>query len=83
MFIFFKSFVSHIFFCQIWSQNLKFSKLTEIFCRSALLYPYYDSSVYFFKSFVIHVILGKFGPKYDVVPIDWNLALVYIINIIC
>ena len=50
-------------FGQIWSQNLMFSKLTEIWCRGTLLYAYYDFNVYFFKHFVIHTILGKFGPK--------------------
>ena len=51
------------FFGQIWSQNPKFSKLTEIRCKDTLLYAYYNFNVYVFKSFVIHIILDKFGPK--------------------
>ena len=62
MFIFPK-FLSFIFFGQIWSQNLKFSKLTEIWCRGTSLYGYYDFNVYFFKIFVIHIILQIFGSK--------------------
>ena len=62
MFVFSK-FFSFIFFGQIWSQNLKFFKLTEIWYRGRLLYVYFDFDVYFFKMFVIHVFLGKFGPK--------------------
>ena len=33
------------------------------------------------KNFVIHIVVGKFSPK-AVLPINWNLAFVYIINII-
>ena len=51
----FSKFLSFIFFGQIWSQNLKFSKLTEIWYRGTLLYAYYDFNVYFFKMFVIHI----------------------------
>ena len=51
------------FFGQIWSQNPKFSKLTEIRYKDTLLYAYYNFNVYVFKSFVIHIILAKFGPK--------------------
>ena len=50
MFIFPK-FLSLTFFGQIWSQNLKFSKLTETWCRGTLLYAYYDFDVYFCKIF--------------------------------
>ena len=59
----FSKFLSFILFGQIWSQNLKFSKLTEIWYRGTLLSAYYDFyyNVYFFKGFFIHVILGKFG----------------------
>ena len=62
MFIFSK-FSQSYFFAQIWSQNLKFSKLTEIWCKGTLLYVYYDFNVYFFKSFVSQIILGKFSHK--------------------
>ena len=47
----------------MWSQNLTFFKMTEISCRSIWLHAYYDFSVYFFKMFFIHIILGKFRPK--------------------
>ena len=60
MFIFSK-FLSFIFFGLIWSQNFKFSRLTEIWCRGTLLYAYYDFNVYFFKIFVSHMFLSKFS----------------------
>ena len=41
---------SFIFFGQIWSQNLKFFKFTEISYRDTLLYAYYNRDVYFFQS---------------------------------
>ena len=53
----------HIFLGQIWSQNLKFFKLTEIWYSGTLLHVFYDFSVYFFKKFFIHIILGKVGSK--------------------
>ena len=53
-------FFSFILFGQIWSQNLKFFKLTKIWYRGRLLYAYVDFDVYFFKGFVIHIILAKF-----------------------
>ena len=49
------------FFGQIWSQNLKFSKLTEIWYQGTLLYVYNDFNICFCKIFVIHSFLGKFG----------------------
>ena len=102
----FSNILSFIFVGLIWSQNLKFSKLTKIWYRGTLVYAYYDFNiifsnflsvtsswanfvskpefleidrnlvqgycilytyynfnVYFFKSFVTHIILGKFGPN--------------------
>ena len=60
----FSKFFSFIFFGLIWSRKLNFPKLTKIWCKgTTLLYVYYDFNAYFFKSFVIHIILGKFGPK--------------------
>ena len=59
----FSKFFLFIFFGLIWSRKLNFPKLTKIWCKGALLYVYYDFNAYFFKSFVIHIILGKFGPK--------------------
>ena len=156
---FFKILFFSYFFWQIWSQNVKFFKLTEIWYIGRLLYAYFYFIVYFSnflsfifvqanlvpkpevlqidwnvifwclfsqnfnhsyfwanlvpqtevlhidwslvqqwitiymlnmilmlivisKHFVIHIVLGKFGPK-AVLPINWNLAFVYIINIIC
>ena len=55
MFIFSKI-LWFIFFEQIWTQNLKFSKLTEIWYRGTFLYVYFDLNVYFFKIFVIHIL---------------------------
>ena len=59
MFIFSK-FLRFIFIGQIWSQNIKFSKLTKIWYQGTLLYAHYDSNN-FFKIFVSHIFLGKFG----------------------
>ena len=59
--IFKKNFFTIIFFWQIWSQHLKFSKLTEIWYQGILLYVYHDFNTYFCKIFVIHSFLGKFG----------------------
>ena len=63
MFIFSKILLFIFFGGQIWSQNLEFSKLTEILHRDTLLYGSYDINVYFFKLLFIHIVLGKFGPK--------------------
>ena len=56
---FFQKFLSLRFFGQIWSQNLKFSKLTEIWYRRTLLYAYYDFDVYFSYFFVSHIFWGR------------------------
>ena len=58
----FSKFLSFIFLGLSWSQNLNFSKLTEICYRVTLLYAYYDFNVYFFKIFVSHSFSGKFVP---------------------
>ena len=60
---YFKIFVIHNFLGKFGPQNLKFSKLTEIWYGDALLYPYFEFDVYFLKVFVIHIFMGKFGPK--------------------
>ena len=52
-----------VFFGKIWSRKLKFSKLTKICQRGALLYPHFKFNVYFSKIFVTLILLGKFGPK--------------------
>ena len=57
----FLNFFHSYFLGQIWSQNLKFSKLTEIWYQGTLLYVYHDFNVYFCKIFVLHNFLGKFG----------------------
>ena len=38
-------------FRQVWSQKLKYSKLTEIWYRRTLLYPYFEFNVYSFQNF--------------------------------
>ena len=58
---FFKFFLHSYFLGRIWSQNLKFSKLTEIWYQGTLLYVYNDFNICFCKIFVIHSFLGKFG----------------------
>ena len=45
---FFQIFCKSYFFGQIWSQNLKFSTLTEIYLT--LQHAYYDFDIYCFKS---------------------------------
>ena len=56
---FFKSFLIHIFFWQICSQNLKFSKLTEIWCRGSLLYADHDFNACFFKILFLFIFFGQ------------------------
>ena len=46
-----------VFLRQIWSQKLKFSKLTKIWYRDTLLYPHVEFNVYFSKIFVTHFFL--------------------------
>ena len=73
---FFKILIIHSFGL-IWSHKLKISILTEIRCSVALLYVCMILMLIFSKHFVIHIVLGKFGPK-AVLPTHWNLAFVYI-----
>ena len=59
---FFKSFLIHIFFWQIWSQNLKFSKLkfgAGVHCYMLITILTLVFSKFFFYSYF----LGKFGCK--------------------
>ena len=65
MFIF-SAFLSFTFFAQIWSKNLKFSKMNEIWYRGILLYAYYDFNVCFFKIFVIHIFCTNLVQKSEV-----------------
>ena len=76
MFIF-SNFFSFIFFGQMWSQNLKFSKLTEIRFRGTLLYAYYDL-MFIFPKFLSLLFLGKYGSIIGFLQIDLNLLEGYI-----
>ena len=60
--LFLKFFHSY-FFAQIWSHNLKFSKLTESWHRGTLLYAYHSFNISCSKVFVIHSSLGEFDPN--------------------
>ena len=72
-----------MFFGLIWSQTLKFSKLTENWYRDILLYSYFDFNAYFFKIFVSHIFLGKFWsqnlkfPKFTKFDAGGTLLCVY------
>ena len=61
MFIFSKLF-SLLYLGQIWSENLKFFKLTDIWYGGRWPCAYLHFNVYFFKIVFVHI-LGKFGPK--------------------
>ena len=61
MLIFLIFFFTH-FLGQIWSQNLKFSRLTEIWYQGILLYVYHDFNIYFCKIFVIHSFSANLAP---------------------
>ena len=63
-----------VFFGKIWSQKLKFSKLTKIWYRGTLLYPHFEFSVYFSKIFVTHIFLGKYVSKIWSLQINWDLV---------
>ena len=76
-FVFSKLF-SFTFFGQIWSQYLKFFKLTVIWYRGRFLNPYFDFNVYFSGILIILIFLDKFGPKSELPQINWNLVQVYI-----
>ena len=56
LFIYLLNFYQFFFFSEIFSQNLKLSKLTEIWCRATLLYALYDFNVYFFRNVIIHMV---------------------------
>ena len=58
----FSKFLSLIFFGLIWSQNLKFSRLTEIWDKHTFLYACYNVNFYFSKIFATDIFLGQFGP---------------------
>ena len=52
-------FFSFIFLGQIWSQNPKFFRLTELWYKDRLTYTYFHFNVYFLEIFVIHIFLMK------------------------
>ena len=67
-----------VFFGQIWSQKLRFFKLTEIWYRGTLLYAYYDFNVCFFKILFIYVFLGaNLVSISEILQIDWNFVQGY------
>ena len=74
---------SHQLFFSHFSFSSQFFKLTKISHWVTLLYACYDFNVNFIKILVSHIFWANLITKSDVVPIDWNLAFVYIINIIC
>ena len=71
-----------VYFGQIWSQKLKFSKLTKIWYRGTMIYPHFGFNIYFSKIFVIHIFWVNLVPKSDVLSVDRNLAFMYIIMLI-
>ena len=52
-----------VFFGHIWSQKLRFSKLTEIWYSHTLLYSCFEFNGNFLKKFFAHIFWCKFGPK--------------------
>ena len=67
----FSKFFSFILFCQIWSQNVKFFKLTEM--------SYFD--VYFFKILIIHIfgLIWSHKLKFSILTEIWcSSELLYI-----
>ena len=59
-FIYLLNFYQLFFFSQIYSQNLKLSKLTEIWCRATLLYAFHEFNVHFFKNVIINIVFLLF-----------------------
>ena len=67
---FFKILFIHIFFWQVWSQNVKFFKLTEML--------YFD--VYFFKILIIHIfgLIWSHKLKFSILTEIWcSIASLY------
>lgn len=75
--LFFQFFLTINFYEEIWSQNLMFTKLTEIKSRCTFLCAAYNFDNYFFNFSTIHF-LGKFGPKIRCSQ-NWNLVQCYIV----
>ena len=59
---FFQNFCHSYFLGQIWSQNLKFSVLTEIWGKRTFLYACYNFNVYFSQIFVTHIFWTNLVP---------------------
>ena len=51
----FPKFLLLIFFGKIWSHNLEYFKLIEIWLRGRLLYAYFDFNIFFLNIFFIHI----------------------------
>ena len=74
----FSEFLSFIFFWTNLVQNLKFSKLIEIWYGGTFLYAYHDFKVHFFKSLFIHIFWANLVPKTEVLHINSYLVQGYI-----
>ena len=59
-------FHSKTFFWKKKKKKLKFSRLTEIWCRGTLLYLFFEFIVCFFKIFVLHIFWANLVPKSEV-----------------
>ena len=82
IFYFFKFFVIHIRSGKFAPKN--WSSSNSLKCRAALHYYMLNMILMLIlnsKRFVIHLVLVKYPPK-AALPINWNLAFVYIIYII-
>ena len=58
------------FLGKIWSQKLKFSKLTEIWYIHTLLYPYFEFNFNFLNFFFTHIFWANLVPKSEVLQIN-------------
>ena len=58
----FPKFLLLIFFGKIWSHNLEYFKLIEIWLRGRLLYAYFDFNI-FFSTFFSFIFFGTIRPK--------------------
>ena len=70
-----------VFVGQIWSQKLRFSKLTKIWYRGTLLCTYYDFNVYFSKIFVTQLFWANLVPIFKVLKFDTGVHCYMLITI--
>ena len=74
-----------MFFWQIWFQKLKFLKLTKIWYRRTLLYPYFEFNVSFFKIFIIHILFWHNSPQnlkfFKLTEIKYRRKLLYVYSV--